>query len=95
MSFRPETITEVNEATRTQWVTETADRTIDRIRADEDSAYKLLVGEKYDDVDLTQYKEAVIEALESLQDGERTNPEGDTEAKAEAEVDAEAEPTEQ
>jgi RPA family protein len=69
VSVRPESITEVDESTRDRWVIETAERTIDRIQhfqqaeADE---YVEMAKEEYD-LPAENYKQAAIEALESLE----------------------------
>jgi len=93
VSLRPEQINEVDEATRTKWVLETADQTIDRIEADEPSDQcNQLVNEHYPNVDLPAYKEAVITAIQSTMDaeseseGEQINPEivDETQPSAEA-----------
>ncbi|MFB6111532.1 MAG: RPA family protein [Halobacteriaceae archaeon] len=68
VSIRPESITQVDEAIRDQWVVETARRTLDRLAAYEDDAneYARMADEEYPDADLSQYRDAVIGALESL-----------------------------
>jgi RPA family protein len=68
VSVRPESITEVDAATRDRWVTETAERTLDRIAAfdDEGNEYARMAREHYD-LDPTVYKDAAIAALESLE----------------------------
>ncbi|KAB1186880.1 MULTISPECIES: RPA family protein [Haloferax] len=68
VSVRPESITEVDAATRDRWVTETASRTLDRIDAfdDEGNEYALMAREHYD-FDPDVYKDAAIAALESLE----------------------------
>lgn len=80
VSLRPESITEVDEATRNRWVVETADQTADRIKADAPSDhYNQLVNQKYDEVDLSVYQTAAIEAVESVtgSGGEDTKPEAE------------------
>jgi RPA family protein len=80
VSVRPESITEVTEAERDRWVVETAERTLDRIQAFEDGGeYVEMAREQYGG-SVDAYKQAAIEALESL-DGER-----ETEAEPEAGV---------
>ena len=67
VSLRPEHLTLVDENTRNRWVTETAERTLDRIAALDDGTneYARMAHEEYgDDVDC--YRQAVIEAVESL-----------------------------
>jgi len=74
VSVRPESITEVTEAERDRWVVETADRTVDRVRAFADGGeYVEMAREQYGD-SLDAYKRAATEALESL-DGGREDPE--------------------
>ena len=67
VSVRPESITEVDAATRDQWVVETAERTLDRIGRfdDETNEYARMATEQYGD-DISAYKEATLGALESL-----------------------------
>jgi RPA family protein len=69
VSIRPESITEVDEATRDRWVTETAQRTIDRIsnfeEADHDE-YVEMAREEYD-LPVENYRRAAVEALEGLE----------------------------
>ncbi|ELZ70819.1 rpa-associated protein [Haloferax volcanii DSM 14919] len=68
VSVRPESITEVDAATRDRWVTETADKTLDRIAAfdDEGDEYARMAREHYD-LNPEEYKRAAIAALESLE----------------------------
>ncbi|WP_396610883.1 RPA family protein [Haloferax sp. S1W] len=68
VSVRPESITEVDAATRDRWVSETAARTLDRIEAfdDEGNEYALMSRENYD-LPVDEYKQASIAALESLE----------------------------
>ncbi|ESS08924.1 MAG: uncharacterized protein conserved in archaea [uncultured archaeon A07HN63] len=68
VSVRPESITEVDAATRDQWVVETADRTLDRIDAVDDAGneYARMASEEYGD-DATAYTDTVVEGLESLE----------------------------
>jgi len=72
VSIRPESITEVDEATRDRWVTETAQRTIDRIstfeEADHDE-YVEMAREEYD-LPVENYRRAAVEALEGLEAAE-------------------------
>ena len=68
VSVRPESITEVDAATRDQWVVETADRTLDRIDGFDNAGneYARMAGEEYGD-DISAYKASVINGLESLE----------------------------
>jgi len=69
VSVRPESITEVTEAERDRWVVETAERTLDRVQAFADGGeYVEMAREQYGG-SVDAYKQAAIEALESL-DGE-------------------------
>jgi len=72
VSIRPESITAVDEATRDRWVVETAERTVERIRAfeEEDSEYVRMAREEYD-LPVENYRRAAVDALESLE-AERT-----------------------
>ena len=67
VAVRPESITQVDEPTRDRWVVETADQTIDRLEAfdEESNDYAQMAREEYGER-LSPYREAVIEALESL-----------------------------
>jgi len=77
VSIRPESITEVDAATRDRWVVETAERTLDRIARykdetgeDGDAAvdeYVAMAAEEYD-LPIEDYRRQVVEALESLED---------------------------
>jgi len=87
VSLRPESITIVNEAIRDRWVVETAERTLDRIEAfqaweadreDPEGAstaptneYAQLAREEYDSP-VENYRQAVIQALEDLDEVEAT-----------------------
>jgi RPA family protein len=67
VSIRPESITEVDEATRDRWVLETAERTIERIGSfDDGDEYAEMAREEYDG-SVRDYKAAIEEALESLE----------------------------
>jgi RPA family protein len=70
VSVRPESISRVQEATRDRWVVETAERTIDRVRAFEsDDAvdeYVEMAREQYD-LPVENYTRAARDALESLE----------------------------
>ncbi|MFB6224593.1 MAG: RPA family protein [Haloarcula sp.] len=76
VSVRPESISQVNEATRNRWVVETAERTLDRVKryneADpEDPAtdeYIAMADEEYEQLSIENYRQSVVGALESLQD---------------------------
>ncbi|KAB1197451.1 MULTISPECIES: RPA family protein [Haloferax] len=74
VSVRPESITEVDAATRDRWVTETADRTLERIEQfdDEGNEYARMAREHYD-LDPDEYKRAAIAALESLEQADELN----------------------
>jgi len=88
VSVRPESITEVDAATRDRWVVETAERTLERIEAfdDESNEYGVMARERYDRP-VERYTEAAVGALESLEgtdelagadagvDGDRPEPE--------------------
>jgi len=89
VSIRPESITEVDAATRDRWVVETAERTLERIRRfqaetgdDGDGAavdeYVAMATEQYD-LPVENYRRQVVEALESL---ETEGVEGEAEAEA-------------
>ncbi|MFC3957729.1 RPA family protein [Halovivax cerinus] len=87
VSLRPESISVADEATRDRWVVETAERTLDRIesfqewadqRDDPEGAstaptneYAQLAREEYDSP-VENYRQAVIQALESLDELEAT-----------------------
>jgi len=87
VSVRPESITEVDAATRDRWVVETAERTLDRIArytdatgedADEAAVdeYVSMAAEEYD-LPIADYRRQVVEALESLEDEEAVAAEPD------------------
>jgi len=67
VSVRPESITEVDAATRDRWVVETANRTIERVAAfdDDGNEYARMAREEYD-FDPETYKAAALSALEDL-----------------------------
>ncbi|WP_436907792.1 RPA family protein [Halosimplex marinum] len=80
VSIRPESITEVDAATRDRWVVETAERTLERIRRYKDETgedgdgaavdeYVAMADEEYD-LPVENYRRQVVEALESLEDEE-------------------------
>ena len=77
VSIRPESITEVDAATRDRWVVETAERTLERIQhfqaeTDEDGdgaavdEYVAMAQEEYD-LPVENYRRLVVDALESLE----------------------------
>ncbi|GGL49252.1 hypothetical protein GCM10009039_04290 [Halocalculus aciditolerans] len=68
VSVRPESITEVSEATRDRWVVETAERTLDRIEAfdEEGNEYAARAREEYGE-NLAPYRDAVVQALEGIE----------------------------
>ncbi|ELZ94982.1 hypothetical protein C440_07897 [Haloferax mucosum ATCC BAA-1512] len=74
VSVRPESITEVDAATRDRWVTETAEQTLDRIDAfdDDGNEYARMAREHYD-LDTDEYKRVAIAALESLEQADELN----------------------
>lgn len=67
VAVRPESISQVEESTRNRWVVETADQTIDRLQAfdEEINDYAQMTRDEYGER-LAPYREAAIEALESL-----------------------------
>jgi RPA family protein len=67
VSLRPEHLTIVDEQTRNRWVTETANRTLDRLtRFDDDTTeYATMAREQYD-APGDQYRQTVTEAVEQL-----------------------------
>lgn len=69
VAVRPESITVVDAATRDRWVVETAERTIERIRAfeDETNEYARMAEERYD-LPLENYRREAVSALESLEE---------------------------
>ncbi|NHN65588.1 DNA-binding protein [Haloarcula sp. JP-Z28] len=75
VSLRPEHLTVVDAHTRNRWVTETAKRTLERLkRFDDDSnEYAAMAREEYD-ADPDQYRQTVIQALEELTDDAETAP---------------------
>ena len=78
VSLRPESITVVDADTRDRWVVETAERTLDRIEAfdDEGNEYATMARERYGGR-VETYRDRVIEALETLDDGGSAEPEPD------------------
>ena len=81
VSVRPESITEVDAATRDRWVVETAERTVDRIEAfdDESNEYGVMARERYD-LPVERYTEAAVGALESLEGTDELATDGDAPA---------------
>mgnify|MGYP000283052184 CR=1 FL=1 len=71
VSVRPESITEVDTATRDRWVVETAERTIERVETfdEEGNEYARRAEEEYD-LPLRRYTQAAIDALESLDEAD-------------------------
>ena len=69
VSLRPEYISVVDESTRHRWISETASQTLDRIEKldNESNPYVQMAGEQYDG-DVDRYRQAVITALESLEE---------------------------
>ena len=66
-SVRPESITVVDHTTRDKWVADSAKRTLNRITSfdDQSNEYVRMAGEQYGE-DLSSYRDAVVTALESL-----------------------------
>ncbi|WP_435119261.1 RPA family protein [Halolamina sp. C58] len=71
VSVRPESITVVDAATRDRWVVETAERTVERVAAfeDEGNEYARMAADRYD-ADPDRYREAAVEALRGMDEGE-------------------------
>ena len=90
VSVRPESITPVDAATRDRWVAETAERTLERIEAFDDEAneYARMAREQYGE-ELSTYKQAVVAALESLDDD---GADADSDSEAVSAVDSTPEP---
>lgn len=80
VSVRPESITVVDAETRDRWVVETAQQTLERLEAfdAEDNQYSVTAREEYDP-DLDTYREAVIDALESLDEIDDVDEDDDSE----------------
>jgi len=78
VSVRPESITEVDAATRDRWVVETANRTIERVAAfdDDGNEYARMAREEYD-LDPETYKAAALSALEDLDESDGDELAGD------------------
>ncbi|GAA0464282.1 hypothetical protein MUK72_19530 (plasmid) [Halococcus dombrowskii] len=85
VAVRPESITQVDEATRDRWVVETADQTIDRLQAfdAEINDYAQMARDEYGER-LSPYREAAIEALESLDATDGSTSAATTEAESDA-----------
>ncbi|MUV90724.1 DNA-binding protein [Halapricum sp. CBA1109] len=69
VSVRPESITRVDESTRDRWVVETAERTLERVKAfdsEEPDEYVEMAREEYPDLSPETYKRGAVEAIESL-----------------------------
>lgn len=71
VSLRPESITEVDAATRDRWVVETANRTLERIGRfdDETNEYAEMAREEYE-LPIENYHRELLAALESLDETE-------------------------
>ena len=67
VSVRPESITPVDESTRTRWVVEAAERTIERVQAFDENPdeYARMASEQYD-LPVENYRRVAVEALEEL-----------------------------
>ena len=78
VSVRPESITEVDAATRDRWVAETARRTVERVAAfdDESNEYARMAREEYD-LDAQTYKDAALSALADLDENDGDELAGD------------------
>jgi RPA family protein len=78
VAVRPESINEVDEPTRNRWVIETAEQTIERLRAFdvETNDYAQMAREEYGEL-ISSYREAAIAALESLDTGEESTTESE------------------
>ena len=83
VSVRPESISKVDENTRDRWVVEAAEKTLDRIErfqaasgddAATPSEYVAMAQSEYD-LPVENYRRAVVEALESLEDEQAEPPE--------------------
>ena len=81
VSVRPESITEVDAATRDRWVAETARRTIERVAAfdDEGNEYARMAREEYE-LDPETYEAAALSALEDLDGDDELAGGGDGDA---------------
>jgi RPA family protein len=67
VSLRAESITTVPETTRSRWIVEAADRTVDRIARfdDPDNRFAAMAREQYD-MSIDRFQDMTIRALESL-----------------------------
>jgi hypothetical protein len=94
VSVRPESISTVDAHTRDRWVVETANRTLDRIERFDDEAneYGRMARERYD-LPTERYEEAVVSALESLDDGDELGGDGGSTEATDAASGEETEPT--
>ena len=93
VAVRPESITVVDAATRDRWVTETAGRTVERIEAAAEdpegiNEYARMATEQYD-LPPENYREAVVAALEELEDEESMDAEIEAAPAPEAEAQTE------
>lgn len=79
VSLRPEHLTLVEESDRHQWVSETGERTLNRIEQFTPSTdeYAQMASQQYGE-ELSSYRQAVITALESLEQTESAPREDDT-----------------
>lgn len=75
VSLRPEHLTVVDESTRNRWVTETATRTLERIRRFDDDVneYAQMAHDQYGG-QIDRYRQAAITAVESLDDAPTPTP---------------------
>jgi RPA family protein len=98
VSLRPEHLTLVDEQTRNRWVTETANRTLERLKRfdDDTNEYAKMAREQYDSP-ADQYRQTVIQAVEELTSDAETTPTPNSEAgaddTADSTTDARSEPT--
>ena len=78
VSVRPESITPVDGEIRDRWVVEAAERTLDRVEAFDPEAneYAAMADEHYD-LPVENYRNAAIEALESLEEDEEVEAAAD------------------
>jgi RPA family protein len=74
VAARPESISVVDETTRDRWVNETADRTLDRLRAFDEAATDdaRMAREEYGEA-IAPYREEAVAALESLADTDESD----------------------
>lgn len=96
VSLRPEHVTIVDEATRTRWVTETAERTLERIDAldGQGTEYARMAREQYGDA-VAPYRQAVIEAVKSLDAAPADTPADTSHATAESSATGQPLPAEE